>query len=294
MSTVAPPNPSLIAIILVVHARPGPRFVYHYPPSPLSKPPPTASEDRPHSCEDSVDTEDEISSTSDEAILSDGYGTANSKAKQANVTDEDDEDNSSQGRDDQKPGHWRVPWEHLLGLHTSALEKLLMPTERSWHKRRFEVGFNELVFVGRPVFIREDGTWRKKRRKKKDFSSTEKSDAVSEGIEDRSTVEDDGVEAVDHLGREDIAPPWSTDAETAKRVESRDMTVFNVVFVLNPPVLEYSLRVKEMYDHVVKKFAGALQWEQDRANFVWQQSEMILKAKADARHESWSPISFGS
>ena len=294
MATVdPPPKPSLVAIILVVQARSGPRFVYHYPPSPLSKPALSLSENGPRPHEESSDSDNVISSTSDEDVFSEGYGTSNSKAKRANVTDEEDEDSSSPGRDDQKHGGWQVPWEYLLGLDANALERLLMPTDRSWHKRRFEVGFNELVFVGWPVFIREDGTWRKRRRKGKASSNTAKAGAVNEGIEDRPKVDYHGLDAVEHLEQNTIPPSLSTDAETAKRVESREMTVFNLVFVLNPPILEYSLRVKEMYDHVIKKLAGALKWEQDRANYVWQQSEMILKAKADARHKSSPPVSFG-
>ena len=51
--------------------------------------------------------------------------------------------------------------------------------------------------------------------------------------------------------------------------------MFNMVFVLNPPILEYPLRTKEMYDHVVKKFGRALKWEQARLNYIWTESELI-------------------
>ncbi|KAF7586064.1 Nitrogen permease regulator 3, partial [Aspergillus hancockii] len=38
MSSIArPPDPCLVAIILIVRSRAGPRFVFHYPPNPLSE-----------------------------------------------------------------------------------------------------------------------------------------------------------------------------------------------------------------------------------------------------------------
>lgn len=292
MTTVAPPpNPSLVAIILVVQARSGPRFVYHYPPSPPSKPASDISEDGLWSQMNSSDSDEETTSTSDEDVFSDAHGKGSTKANRANVTDEEDEDSSSLGADVQRHGGWRVPWERLLGLDANALERLLMPSDRSWHKRRFEVGFNELAFVGWPVFIREDGSWRKKRRKGKGSCNQAKAATVNEGMHDLVKAASDGRNEVKHLEQADIVPRTSTEVETADKEESREMTVFNVVFVLNPPVLEYGLRVKEMYDHVIKKLAKALKWEQARANYVWQQSEIILQAKAEARHKSMSPIS---
>ena len=292
MTTVAPPpNPSLVAIILVVQARSGPRFVYHYPPSPPSKAASDISEDGLWSYATSSDSDVETASASDEDVFSDGHGKGGTKARRANVNDEEDQDSSSPGADDPRRGGGRAPWDRLLGLDASALERLLMPSDRSWHKRRFEVGLNELAFVGWPVFIREDGTWRKKRRKEKRSSNEAKAATVSEGMKDLSNAKVDARDEVERPEPADMVARTSTDMETAGAEESREMTVFNVVFVLNPPVLEYGLRVKEMYDHVIKKLSKALKWEQGRANYVWQQSEIILKAKAEARRKSMSSIS---
>lgn len=287
-----PPNPSLVAIILVVQARPGPRFVYHYPPSPLSRQTSNRKDARSVSCEDSTDSDEESTSASDEDFQSDGYSKGSSRPKWAGATDEEDEDSPSPGTDDQKHGGWLVPWEHLLGLDASALERLLMPSDRSWHRRRFEVGFNELVFLGWPVFIREDGTWRKKRRKGKVASDKTREGAVGESVEGSSHAEDNAQDKFGDPLQGDAASSVETDNTTANREESREMTIFNVVFVLNPPILEYTLRIKEMYDHVVKKLGRALKWEQARDSYVWKQSEIILKAKAKARHKSLFPRSW--
>lgn len=281
MTIVArPPNPSLIAIILVVRARSGPRFVYHYPPSPLSKSALDRSEDGPLLNEEPRISSDETTSCSDEDILSDAGSRGRRKFKRAKITDEEDEDSSGPGTDD------RVPWEHLLGLDATALEKLLMPSDRSWHKRRFEVAFNELVFVGWPIFIRKDGTWRKKRWKEKVSGDKTHEVDVNLGLEVLPGGKHGSHTQVGHQLHMDPTHSVTTDAGAALGEEDQEMTIFNVVFVLNPPVLEYSLRVKEMYDHVVKKLGRRLKWAQARANYVWKQSEIILKAKAQARHRS--------
>ena len=295
MTIVAPPpNPSLVAIILVVQARSGPRFVYHYPPSPLSKSSINRSKNRWSSYEEQSTSEDETTTTSDEDDLSDEYGSGRTKSKRANVTDEEDEDSSSPGTDHKQREGWPVPWERLLGLDASALERLLMPSDRRWHKRRFEVGFNDLVFVGWPIFIREDGTWRKRRRKERSHGDRAKDVTTTLDLEVLSEREHDTQDEAEQGGKGDRIPSSNTKADSSHMAESREMTIFNVVFVLNPPILEYSLRVKEMYDHVVKKLGRALKWEQARTNYVWKQSEIILKAKTQARHKSQYPCSLSS
>ncbi|KAF7585168.1 Nitrogen permease regulator 3 [Aspergillus hancockii] len=61
------------------------------------------------------------------------------------------------------------------------------------------------------------------------------------------------------------------------------MTMFNVVFVLDPPLLEYSMRVREVYDNIIKKFAKALKWEQARTDYVWREAQHISHIKEKAK-----------
>jgi hypothetical protein len=184
-------------------------------------------------------------------------------------------------------------------------EKLLSPS-RSWHKRRYEVGINDLALIGWPVFVREDGNWRKQRRKKK-----KKPRAEWEGGElghnenaDETQVED-GVVSPD-MGAsiasiaDSLVSPTDTkrnsmaSAKIGKTVDDHDvdpedkdhMTMFNVVFVMDPPLLEYSGRVKEIYENIIKKFAKALKWEQARTGYVWKESQHILQVRRKARESS--------
>lgn len=68
------------------------------------------------------------------------------------------------------------------------------------------------------------------------------------------------------------------------------MTMFNVVFVLNPPALEYQLRTGEMYDNVIRKFSKDLKYEQAKTNYVWRESKAILNLKNKAK-ENREPMS---
>jgi nitrogen permease regulator 3-like protein len=61
------------------------------------------------------------------------------------------------------------------------------------------------------------------------------------------------------------------------------MTMFNVVFVLNPPALEYQLRVKDMYDNVTRKYAKTLKYEEARFQYVWKESKRIINIKQRAK-----------
>lgn len=200
---------------------------------------------------------------------------------------------------------YKAPWETLLGLPTDVWEKLLSPS-RTWHKRRFEVGINDLAFVGWPVFVREDGTWRKKKKKKKKKGNKAASWAGGELAQDSEG--DDGSDRED--GDEDAprGPPGPEGMITGERkARAKDgenkpgkaqadslngvndaMTMFNVVFVLNPPVLEYSARIQEKYESVIKKFGKALKWEQGRADYVWNEAQTILNLKERAREKSES------
>ena len=197
-------------------------------------------------------------------------------AKRAQQRPADEEDSSSPERKDiDGSSGWTAPWEMFHGLSGRAIGALLSPGSRSWHKRRFEVGLNDLCFVGWPVFVREDGTWQKKRHKKEKKSDTSKIETTDENPDGDTDQARGSVEPT-------VEQPSGTEETQSQKV---NMTMFNVVFVLNPPVLEYSLRMKEMYENVVKKFGKVLKWEQARSGFVWKEAKVILKIKDKAKEK---------
>ena len=192
-----------------------------------------------------------------------------------------------------------MEWEHLLGFPTSSLEKLLSP-QRHFHKKRVEIGLDELVFLGYPIFAKEGGGWKKRRRKKKRHSDAQESLGILIGDGDTDDNADEAeklrngdsemrkedrkeeqAHADDNVDRRSDNDSEARSTSTSDDVE--EMTMFTVVFVLDPPLLEYRVRIMDMYDNVVKKFAKALKYEQARSNYVWHESRKIIEMKEKAK-----------
>ncbi|GLA20018.1 nitrogen permease regulator 3 [Aspergillus niger] len=387
MSSIArPPDPCLVAIILIVRSRAGPRFVFHYPPNPLSEnglrgAPKARRPSRKNSKSNESSSSEDSSSTSsededeapitataaapattgtatqpanatqnashiagshpvagrrssnfgvvDDATISGSPGGESQRAgsvgsgrglmmrKRGTNSDAEEDAGAASDRQEDEAGPFRPPWESLLGLPADVWEKLLSPS-RSWHKRRFEVGINDLAFVGWPVFVREDGTWRKQRRKKRKPRATWEGgelghnetpgDGDGDGEGDEAGTEDDSPDRGTELiaaSTETLSPKQmaTTDSQRASMISVRSfrtlsealdpddkdcMTMFNVVFVLDPPLLEYSMRLREIYDNIIKKFSKALKWEQARTDYVWKEAQHISHIKEKAKEKRMS------
>lgn len=266
----------LIAIALVVRSAPGPRFVFHYPPHPTEQASKRAER---------YGTELDISDEDDE----DDYGDSDESEPEErgfrlNRTVEMltlDEKKSRkklrhvgplEGDDhyDAPNGEQIVPWERLGEFSTTDLEMILTPS-RAFHKKKFEMTLDPLYFVSYPMHIREDGLWKKKRPKKAKKTKKDGSGAASE---DGKSAEKSKKEEAEKDGQ-----AHSDDANDAG-----DMTMYNVVFILNLPKHEEDGRVL-IYEHVIKKFSKALKHAQAQDSFVWKESEMILMMKEKAREE---------
>ncbi|KAK2801129.1 hypothetical protein FQN50_007858 [Emmonsiellopsis sp. PD_5] len=341
MSSIArPPDPCLVAIILIIQSRAGPRFVYHYPPNPStlisnsnsrrsSRSKSTRSSDSsPSSDEDRSSSDDEdlglssptAASNSGRGLGGAGTGGGELGAARSGLSDKDAHAPISRGHHNASPSIQMrrrsatpdtepdaqadasrgtvpgdllpPPWESLLGLPTSVWEKLLSPAP-SWHKRRFEVGINDLALVGWPVFVREDGTWRKRRRTKKKTRKQRtpwEDRELGQGDKKKEDVGDDVSSAmVSELGSmEDVENGGEGEDPESPEGDKDSMTMFNVVFVLNPPLLEYGLRIREKYDNVIKKFGKGLKSEQARVDYVWKEAQIILNIKEKGRENKMS------
>ena len=279
-------NPSLLAILLVAQGRPGSgaEVVFHYPPDPLS----TDRASPPSRAADEEEEEESSSSDSEEESSEDEFELFAKRIRNAIPANHD---NKSQRSDDEDDHHlvkratqdsidWKPPWEPLLGLGEDALVSLLAPG-RAWHKRKFELGINDLTFLGRPVYAREDGFWRKPKTKKPKPVEDEEAQQTSD-----ATVSDSGND--DETTDSDITAKALGTAQKKGQVKQpsrSQLTMFHIVFVMDPPALESTLRVKEMYDHVVKKFSKVLKWEQSNHDYVWEQSELLQSIKSTHLHQ---------
>lgn len=346
MALPLPPASNLRAILLVTKSRSlGPRLVFHYPPiSPsasalaVSKAPlwfgtetSTGSADSNDSSSDwdssteneGGDDDAEVGSRTSGGRASGRTGSHRDKEKlrpgaggawgrQESIDDEDGDldeggERAKAGRNGKQQGG-DYDWDTVLGFKVDALEKILCPA-KVFNKRRFELGVESVVFVGAPMFVRDDGLW-KKRKKRRKRSAEEKLEAddmlanlvVNGSDEDRSPEDEassnsksdtfvlpPGFEPGYGHGLMSGAPSGavseagSDTRSNSTTNENPDMSMFNVVFVLNPPALEYQLRVKDMYDNVTKKYAKALKYEEARFQYVWKESKRIIDIKQRAK-----------
>jgi hypothetical protein len=206
-------------------------------------------------------------------------------------------------------------WDTVLGFKTDALEKILSPS-KEFNKRRFELGVESVVFVGAPMFVRDDGLWRKlRRRRRKPLDRGKVADGdLATDLTTTDDPEDTGVPETPvkpprqepFVYPEGFEPgyghgsvssgPSGAPSEAGSDVPSNsttqdnspDMTMFNVVFVLDPPTLEYQQRVKDMYDNVSRKYAKALKYEEARFQYVWKESKRIIDMKQRAKETNES------
>jgi hypothetical protein len=275
----------LIAVVLVIKSRYGPKFVFHYPPRPTTQPP--QREARYGTELDQSEIEEmsqEEEEGGDDSDLEDGVyqlhqsigkldlvDTASTKSKTRQIDPLEGDDHY-----DLPSGEQIVPWEHLGEFSTKDLESILTPS-RAFHKKKFELSLDPLYFVSYPIHVREDGLWKKKKPKKpKKSKPTSEADGGS----------GDG-QSVDSERKDDSGNGKAkTDGENSEDGDDHGgMTMFNAVFVLNVPKDEEDERILDIYEHVIKKFNKALKHAQAQSNYVWKESEMILSMKEKARED---------
>lgn len=350
------PNASLVAILFVTQSSAGPNFVFHYPPNPKIDNPAESymyggdnSDDASSNSSASTNTTDDelenhvasdaetgvrkmLDNLDSETIQSESdrrsrsYAGGRQSSRRVREEHEDDhEDDDEEDNDGVKPEATGPPWETVFGLKTSFLASLLAP-KASMCRTKFELTIDDLVFLGYPVNIRPDGTWKKQKKrrrnramksnaseltasihgqfngdgyegggnKKKQHDDEEEEEEEGEGEEEGEENEEcEGNEDEEAAGNEaDDEDEPGEDQKSDGAGEDKDewedgmgMSMFHVVFVMNPPQLEYHTRVQEMYTCVVKKFARALRLEQARTDYVRREMELILKMKEKAIHD---------
>ncbi|KAH7026347.1 nitrogen permease regulator of amino acid transport activity 3-domain-containing protein [Microdochium trichocladiopsis] len=287
-AAVLPDSSNFLGIALVVNrSRDGPRFVFHYPPDI------TPSRDRSHGAAksaaiagsaiaaDELDDEDDV-------LLEHFTRPASGTVPGAVPGSERMGATSSSSA---------VPWEHVAGYPTKDLESLLTPS-RAFHKKLFQVSLERLYFVSYPVYVPESGIWKskKRRRRKATRSQTQASHFTDNGTHPReqsprpldkaTTWESQHLSAAE--GSQDEADR-ATDAVLSdnegldKEEKKSGMTMFNVVFILNPKKHEAGELIDTLYSHIIKKINKAYKYSQEKSDFMWKESKGILALKDKGR-----------
>ncbi len=304
-SPLLPPNPCLVAILLVVNYHHQPRLVFHYPPRP--------GEDNTHITNylksDLTDDESTSSNEDDSSSASNGHLSAKGDdGEKRNSEDalEVDVEEAGSASPEKLSGlafmQRQARWDDILGYGAVNLAKLLCPAS-SAHKRRFEMSLNDKSFLGWPLFSR-DGNWQKKRKEKRPRSgdlgledkaqsghrdqgntAKRKSVQIGEELEEMSGQDTDlDSQHHTHVMGEANSPTGRIREDTCKQKKTKEeyskdtLKMFHVVFVLDPPPCEYHLRMNEMYGNVIKKFSRALKWEQVRTSYVSKEVSTISAA----------------
>lgn len=338
-SATLPPNSCLVAILLVIKTRAGPRLVFHYPPCPsvtaastgldpawYGTPGPNAidtdNSGSDWSSDDGDTTGDEDGTNGSRHDTAGSVKSSRTRRTPAGIRDEvgeefmertRDRDGIARGmaRDANDELHGKgdeVPeWEEVLGFGADGLSKMLTPG-RAFNKRRFELGIDQLVFVGAPRFVREDGLWKKRKKTKRRGSSDEHvepgtsdpQDAQDVDVADTNNANGASQAEFEEVPVYDAAYGHGLMSGAASRAGSdvgsdsiggvgSDMVMFNVVFVLSPPFLEYAIRVEDMYENIARKFTKVLKYEQAQSNYVYKESRLIMSMKDKAK-EQRAPI----
>ncbi|KUI53965.1 Nitrogen permease regulator 3 [Cytospora mali] len=276
---VLPNSSNFLGVALVINRnRDGPRFVFHYPPHIVP-------------VEDRHEEEDEEGVDEDDILLERAAGPADgSSPYNLNVSDL-----ISWNQDEHiitDDGTQIVPWEHVAGFPTKDLEGILTPA-RAYHKTLFQISLDPLYFVSYPIHKPEKGIWKKSKknndRAKKDDDRISPHDeghdaeASAKGEETNVASDGDNVEAKENAGKPTASKPVVAQEETEDKVSS--MTMFNLVFILNPKKHEAKDLMDNMYTNIIRKVNKAYKYVQQRSDFVWKESKKILLLKDRARED---------
>ncbi len=264
------PNASnFLGVGLVINrSRDGPRFVFHYPPH--VKP----AHGRRSKLADEEEGEDE-----DDFLLE---RSARSMPKPA--------DRPRWNQDDHvvtESGTQVVPWEHVAGFPTKDLENILTPA-RAYHKRLFQVSLDPLYCVSYPIHVPVNGVWKKKKSRDKSKSKKREEGSVS-AVADPEEIPQSGdnpISDADQIDVRDMAKPAAGKNGDEGEDKKSSMTMFNLVFFLNPTKHESKDLVDVLYSQIIKKVNKAYKYCQQRSDFVWKESKRILALKDKAREES--------
>lgn len=284
---------SLLAVALIIRSKDGPRFVFHYPPRLINK----ENQERPRYGTELAPTTPDTSGdegSSNENDLEDDLFHLHKpghekKSRHVNFWDGDEHYDSADGIQ-------IVPWEHLDAFSTKDLASILTPA-KPFHKKCFELTLDPLHFVTYPMHIREDGQWKKKKRSRKE----KRREVATAGIEAGSINEFAIDESVEVQATATATEPEEAEQDKPERspIDGREgsengnddggMTMFNLVFILNPHRMDAPAEMANIFEHVAKDINKALRYAQNYSNFVWKESDLILTMTEKAREKSKWP-----
>ncbi|KAI0899379.1 nitrogen permease regulator of amino acid transport activity 3-domain-containing protein [Annulohypoxylon nitens] len=268
-SPILPNTSNFLGVALVVNRlRDGPLFVFQYPPRILQPRAPSSGDSAPR--DELDDDDDELLNQMTHPPFEAPSGSLPKSVDLQNWNHDDHLETDS--------GSQIVPWEHVAGYPTKDLESLLTPS-RAFHKKLFHVSLEQLCFASYPVYVPENGIWRKKKKQPKYQApkSPENADAASK-------YGDYLPSDVPQIETRDMAEEAAAGIPIEEPDEKKSgMTMFNLVFILNPKKHEAKELCENLYLHILKKINKAYKYSQQKSDFVWKESKRILAMKDKGR-----------
>ncbi|EER32619.1 hypothetical protein CTRG_03044 [Candida tropicalis MYA-3404] len=139
----------------------------------------------------------------------------------------------------------------IFGNDPAYICEMLAPPKQMCNTR-FEITIEDKIFLGFPVHRQDNGQWR---------SSTHRNlDGSQRGEAKDQQLEEDAEEST---------------AKDSKNI----LSMFHLVFVMNPPVIESNYRVDEMFHYVISRLSLVLRYEQQKHAYISHQVKNILELR---------------
>lgn len=277
-------NPDVfLAVALVINrSRDGPAFVFHYPPHVKSV---ADAPGRPGSTAAAADLEDVLLErlTQPAAGLDNPGGAASGSGGGTHLSHHRSHDDHLMT----ESGSQIVPWENVAGFPTRDLAGILTPA-RSYHKKLFQLSLDPLYCVSCPIHVPENGRWKRPKKASKARSQSQAQSHASkqqlppQQTDDQGDSDGEPNKAAESTSKDANDPAKKDDNEDEKR---SSMTMFNLVFFLNPKKTDTKDLPALLYSNIIKKMNRAYKYSQQYSDFVWKESKRILAAKENGREE---------
>ncbi|CCC69567.1 hypothetical protein NCAS_0C05770 [Naumovozyma castellii] len=183
----------------------------------------------------------------------------------------------------------------IFGFDSDFVAEFCSP-EREMCNNKFEFTVDEFAFLGLPVHVDSNGKWRRQRHKRHNattksvkskksssggsLTSRQKRRQKSTSLSNTNTI-DEGYETGDE--KTDHMRARMSDVEQSEMDDINDldknMNMFHVCFIMDPPLTEYNKRVDDMYQYIVAKLSLLLRYLQAKSSYVSQQCTMILRER---------------
>ncbi|KAI5964400.1 NPR3 [Candida theae] len=161
----------------------------------------------------------------------------------------------------------------IMGIDPSYLCEMLAPPTAMCNAR-FEMTIEGKTFLGLPIHNSIDGGWKKRPRPNGKQAQQKKSG--------RSRSNSRPVDP--HADTHELAN--YNEPETENGDLKSNLNMFHLVFIMNPPAMEFNYRIDEMFHHVISKLSLILRRAQLKHDYIGQEVKQIVALREEIKDEN--------